>query len=60
MKPTMQVGDLVKHKQGGWTGLIVRVEDAEGGHDPLYYLLCAAPYLERMWAEEIEIISESR
>ena len=60
MKPTMQVGDLVKHKQGGWTGLIVRVEDAEGGHDPLFHINWLNGASGSHWSNEIRVISESR
>ena len=57
----MKVGDLVKHKRGGWIGLIVRVEITEGGHDPLYHIKWTDQYPDgRLWHDEIEIISESR
>jgi hypothetical protein len=56
----VKVGDLVKHKQGGWTGMIVRVENAEGGHDPLFHIKWTDQYRGACWSEEIEIISESR
>ena len=57
----MKVGDLVKHKRGGWIGLIVRVEITEGGHDPLYHIKWSDQYPDgRLWHDEIEIISESR
>ena len=56
----MQVGDLVKHKQGGWTGLIVRVEDAEGGHDPLFHINWLNGASGSHWSNEIRVISESR
>jgi hypothetical protein len=57
---SVKVGDLVKHKQGGWTGMIVRVENAEGGHDPLFHIKWTDQYRGACWSEEIEIISESR
>ena len=56
----MKVGDLVRHKQGGWTGLVVRVEGAEGGHDPLFYIKWTEHHRGTCWGEEIEVISESR
>ena len=56
----MKVGDLVKHKQGGAFGLIVRIEKAEGGHDPLFYVRWTNEQQSACWSEEIEILNESR
>jgi len=56
----MRVGDLVKHKQGGAFGLIVRVEEVQGGHDPLFYIKWVNERQSAHWTREIEIISESR
>ena len=56
----MKVGDLVKHKQGGAFGLIVRIEKAIGGHDPLLYVKWANEQQSACWLEEIEILNESR
>jgi hypothetical protein len=55
----MQVGDLVKHKQGGALGLIVRIEEAEGGHDPLFYVKWANEHQSACWTQEIEIIKKN-
>ena len=56
----MKIGDLIRHKQGGAFGLIVRVVEAEGGYDPLFYIKWMNRRQSACWSEEIEIISESR
>lgn len=56
----MQVGDLVKHKQGGAFGLIIRIEEVEGGHDPLLYVKWPNENQSACWLEELEILNESR
>ena len=56
----MKVGDLVKHKQRGHAGLVVRIEYAEGGHDPLFYIKWIKSGPGVCWREEIEVINEGR
>ena len=61
----MKVGDLVEIFMSGVgedaTGLIVKIEPALGGYDPIIHVQWALNgTILKLYKEEIEVISESR
>ncbi len=56
----MKVGDLVRHKQRGLAGLVVRIEYAQGGDDPLFYIKWAKGGPAPAWRDELEVLNEGR
>ena len=59
----MQIGDLVKFKNNGMTGLVVRVFRGPlsiGLADTMYAILWADGHKGNRWADELEVINASR
>jgi hypothetical protein len=55
----MQIGDLVRFKNNGMTGLIVRLAMDHLG-EAMYTILWADGHKGNRWADELEVISENR
>ena len=55
----MQVGDLVRFKNNGMIGLVVRVMTFEHGND-MYRVSWADGHVGNRHAAKLELISESR
>ena len=50
-------GDLVRHREMLWVGVVVRVEDTMGGDDPVYHVIYTDSRRGIHWGEEIHLIS---
>jgi len=55
----MQVGDLVKFKNNGMTGLVVNLVMDHLG-EAMYTILWADGHKGNRWADELEVINASR
>ena len=59
MERHMQIGDLVKFKNNGMVGLIVKLLMDHLG-DQMYTITWADGHIGNRWADELELISASR
>ena len=50
-------GALVRHRYKLWTGVVVRIEDAMGGDDPIYHVIYTDGQRGIHFSEEIHLIS---
>ena len=55
----MQVGDLVEFKNNGMLGLVVKEKLACDG-DKIYTIAWTDGHTGPRWADELEVVSESR